>query len=78
MIPVFSIVLLIRLCILIKVIMTRNSNLEEIFDFSTSGKQGGTGFGMYLIRESLKDFKATIEIMEPIEHRGIHFKIYFK
>lgn len=53
-------------------------NPEEIFDFSTSGKQGGTGFGMYLIRESLKDFKATIEITEPIEHRGIHFKIYFK
>lgn len=53
-------------------------NPEEIFDFSTSGKQGGTGFGMYLIRESLKDFKATIEITEPIEHRGIHFKMYFK
>lgn len=53
-------------------------NPEEIFDFSTSGKQGGTGFGMYLIRESLKDFKATIEITEPIGHKGIHFKMYFK
>lgn len=51
---------------------------EDIFDFATSGKQDGTGFGMYLIRESLKDFKATIEISEPIEHKGIHFKIHFK
>ena len=54
------------------------SNPEEIFDFSTSGKNDGTGFGMYLIRETLKDFKATIEVSEPVEHKGIHFKVSFK
>ena len=54
------------------------NNPEEIFDFATSGKNDGTGFGMYLIRETLKDFKASIEVSEPIEHKGIHFKISFK
>ena len=54
------------------------NNPEEIFDFATSGKQDGPGFGMYLIRESLKDFKATIEIAEPVGHKGIHFKMHFK
>ena len=54
------------------------NNPEEIFNFATSGKNDGTGFGMYLIRETLKDFKATIEVSEPIENKGIHFKISFK
>lgn len=51
---------------------------EEIFNFAASGKKEGTGFGMYLIRESLKDFKATIECSEPIGNKGVHFKMYFK
>ena len=54
------------------------NNPDEIFDFAISGKSDGTGFGMYLIRESLKEFKATIEVAEPVEHKGIHFKMYFK
>ena len=54
------------------------NNPEEIFDFATSGKKDGTGFGMYLIRESLKGMRATIEISVPIENKGIHFKLYFK
>lgn len=51
---------------------------EEIFNFATSGKKNGTGFGMYLIRESLRDFKATIALSEPIGNKGIHFKLLFK
>ena len=54
------------------------TNPDEIFDFATSGKEGGTGYGMYLIRESLKDLKGTIEVVEPINNKGIHFKLYFK
>ena len=54
------------------------NNPEEIFDFATSGKKNGTGFGMYLIRESLKDLSATIEISDPVGNKGIHFKLYFK
>ena len=51
---------------------------DEIFNFSISGKREGTGFGMYLIRESLKDLRATIEVAEPVNSKGIHFKMYFK
>lgn len=51
---------------------------DEIFNFSISGKREGTGFGMYLIRESLKDLRATIEVTEPVNSKGVHFKMYFK
>ena len=51
---------------------------DEIFNFATSGKQNGTGYGMYLIRESLKDLRATIEVAEPVNNKGIHFRVYFK
>ncbi len=51
---------------------------EEIFNFATSGKKKGTGFGMYLIRESLRDFNATIVLSEPVGDKGIHFKLLFK
>jgi len=51
---------------------------DDIFNFATSGKQNGTGFGMYLIRESLKDFNAIIKVAESINGKGIHFRLYFK
>ena len=51
---------------------------EEIFNFATSGKKNGTGFGMYLIKETLKNFHATIHIETPSDHKGIHFLIIFK
>ena len=51
---------------------------NQIFDFSISGKSDGTGFGMYLIKETLKSLHASIEIDKPINNMGIHFKILFK
>lgn len=51
---------------------------EEIFNFATSGKKTGTGFGMYLIKETLKNFHATIHIETPADHKGIHFLIIFE
>lgn len=51
---------------------------EEIFNFATSGKKNGTGFGMYLIKETLKNFHATIHIETPSDHKGIHFLIIFE
>lgn len=51
---------------------------NQIFDFSISGKSDGTGFGMYLIKETLKSLHASIEVDKPINNKGIHFKILFK
>lgn len=51
---------------------------NQIFDFSISGKSDGTGFGMYLIKETLKSLHASIEVDRPINNKGIHFKILFK
>lgn len=51
---------------------------DDIFNFSSSSKENGTGFGMYLIKETLKDLKAAISIEPQIENKGIHFKIIFK
>ena len=53
-------------------------NHNQIFDFSISGKSDGTGFGMYLIKETLKSLHASIEVDKPINNKGIHFKIFFK
>ena len=50
---------------------------EDIFNFATSGKEKGTGFGMYLIKESLASFNASISIDEPVNNKGIHFKLIF-
>lgn len=50
---------------------------NQIFDFAKSGRNG-TGFGMYLIKETLKSLRASIEIDIPINNKGIHFKILFK
>ena len=52
-------------------------NTDEIFNFATSGKEKGTGYGMYLIKESLASFNATISIDEPINNKGIHFIMIF-
>ena len=57
---------------------TFKQNPNQIFDFSKSGKSNGTGFGMYLIKETLKSLHASIEIDKPINEMGIHFKILFK
>lgn len=51
---------------------------DQIFEFAKSGKNKGTGFGMYLIKETLKSFKATINIETPVNKQGIHFKLIFK
>lgn len=53
-------------------------NPDEIFNFAATGKSDGTGFGMYLIRESLKSFDATISIEEPVNNKGIHFRMLFR
>lgn len=53
-------------------------NPDEIFNFAATGKSNGTGFGMYLIRESLKSFDATISIEEPVNNKGIHFRMLFR
>lgn len=50
----------------------------QIFEFAKSGKPTGSGFGMYLIKETLNSLHATIEIATPINGVGIHFKMFFK
>lgn len=50
---------------------------NQIFDFAKSGRNG-TGFGMYLIKETLKSLRASIKIDTPINNKGMHFKILFK
>lgn len=51
---------------------------NQIFEFAKSGKPTGSGFGMYLIKETLNSLRATIEIATPINGIGIHFKMFFK
>ena len=51
---------------------------NQIFEFAKSGKPTGSGFGMYLIKETLNSLRATIEIATPINRVGIHFKMFFK
>lgn len=51
---------------------------NQIFAFSISGKSDGTGFGMYLVKETLKTLHASIEVDKQINNAGIHFKILFK
>lgn len=53
-------------------------NPDQIFDFSISGKHEGTGFGMYLVKETLKSLHASIEVDKQINNAGIHFKVLFK
>lgn len=51
---------------------------NQIFAFSISGKSDGTGFGMYLVKETLKTLHASIEVDKQINNAGIHFKVLFK
>lgn len=53
-------------------------NPDQIFDFAKSGKNNGTGFGMYLIQETLKQMRASIVIDTPVNNKGMHFHILFK
>lgn len=53
-------------------------NPDEIFDFTKSGKPHGSGFGMYLIKETLNTMHAIITIDTPINNKGMHFKILFR
>ena len=55
-----------------------SDNPDQIFDFAKSGKTDGTGFGMYLIKETLKSMRASIMIDSPINKKGMHFKLIFK
>lgn len=51
---------------------------DDIFEFAKSGKPKGSGFGMYLIKETIKSFKASISLAEPINSKGIHFQMFFQ
>ena len=51
---------------------------NQIFAFSISGKSDGSGFGMYLVKETLKTLHASIEVDKQINNVGIHFKVLFK
>lgn len=51
---------------------------NQIFAFSISGKSDGTGFGMYLVKETLKTLHASIAVDKQINNAGIHFKVLFK
>lgn len=51
---------------------------NQIFEFTKSGRPNGSGFGMYLIKETLNNMHATIEIVAPVNNKGIHFKILFE
>lgn len=50
---------------------------EEIFDFAATAKADGAGFGMYLIKETLKSLHASISIDNTSKGKGMHFKITF-
>lgn len=54
------------------------NNQDDIFKFKQTAKIGGTGFGLYLVRESLEKMNAQIEITNPIINLGMCFKITFK
>ena len=49
-----------------------------IFKFRETAKENGTGFGLYLVSESLSKMNAKIAIDEPEIGNGMNFKIIFK
>jgi len=53
-------------------------NQDDIFKFKYTAKVEGTGFGLYLVRESLLKMNAKIEIDQPINNKGMNFKMTFK
>ncbi|MBC5838528.1 ATP-binding protein [Flavobacterium muglaense] len=55
---------------------TKNS--DDIFKFKQTAKHEGTGFGLYLVRESLLKMNAEINIEQPINNKGMNFKMTFK
>jgi signal transduction histidine kinase len=54
------------------------SNPYSIFDLRQTDSKGGTGFGLFLVKEVLNDMKAVIEIDKPCNNKGMNFKITFK
>jgi|694.fasta_scaffold98186_2 signal transduction histidine kinase len=55
---------------------TQNPN--DIFKFKYTAKKEGTGFGLYLVKESLAKMNASISIDNPLKNAGMNFKIIFK
>ena len=53
-------------------------NPNDIFKFRQTAKNGGTGFGLYLVQESLQKMQAEISIDNPQNNKGMNFKIIFK
>jgi signal transduction histidine kinase len=53
-------------------------NPNEIFEFRKTASSKGTGFGLYLVFESLLKMNAIIEIDKPQIGNGMNFKIVFK
>ena len=51
---------------------------NDIFNIRQTAKDGGTGFGLYLIQEALKTMQAEISIDNPQNNQGMNFKIIFK
>lgn len=51
---------------------------DAIFNFKRSGKKGGTGFGLYLVKEALVKMNADIYIDEKIDNKGMNFKLIFR
>lgn len=51
---------------------------NDIFKFRETAKENGTGFGLYLISESLSKMNAEIAIDKPEIGNGMNFKIIFK
>lgn len=54
------------------------NNPEDIFEFKQTARVGGTGFGLYLVKESLMKMNSHILIVEPKNNKGMNFKIIFK
>ena len=51
---------------------------NDIFKFRETAKENGTGFGLYLVSESLSKMNAKIAIDKPEIGNGMNFKIIFK
>jgi signal transduction histidine kinase len=51
---------------------------NDIFKFRETAKKNGTGFGLYLVSESLSKMNAEIVIDKPEIGNGMNFKIIFK
>ncbi len=51
---------------------------NDIFKFRETAKENGTGFGLYLVSESLSKMNAQIMIDKPEMGNGMNFKIIFR